>query len=74
MTGGRTTEARTTGGRTTGGRTTEARTTGSRTTGKTKVMRCQVRIAQAEESGKYPCGVCRQGVGDNSVKCVACHK
>ena len=42
--------------------------------GKTKVMRCQVRIDQAEESGKYPCGVCRQGVGDNSIKCVACHK
>ena len=42
--------------------------------GKTKVMRCQVRIGQAEESGKYPCGVCRQGVGDNSIKCVACHK
>ena len=30
--------------------------------GKTKVMRCKVRIGQAEESGKYPCGVCRQGV------------
>ena len=26
--------------------------------GKTKVMRCQVRIGQAEDSGKYPCGVC----------------
>ena len=25
--------------------------------GKTKVTRCQVRIGQAEESGKYPCGV-----------------
>ena len=42
--------------------------------GKTKVMRCQVRIGQAEETGKYSCGVCRQGVGDNSIKCVACHK
>ena len=31
-------------------------------------MRCQVRIGQAEDSGKYPCGVCRQGVGDNSIK------
>ena len=30
--------------------------------GKTKVTRCQVRIGQAEESGKYPCGMCRQGV------------
>ena len=42
--------------------------------GNTKVMRCQGRVGQAEESGKYPCGVCRQGVGDNSIKCVACHK
>ena len=42
--------------------------------GKTKVMRCQVRIGQAEDSGKYPCGVCRQGVGDNSIKCVARHR
>ena len=39
--------------------------------GKTKVIRCQVRIGQAEDSGKYPCGVCKQGVGDNSIKCVA---
>ena len=31
-----------------------------------------MRIGQAEESGKYPCGMCRQGVGDNSIKCVAC--
>ena len=35
--------------------------------GKTKVMKCQVRIGQAEDSGKYPCGVCKQGVGDNSI-------
>ena len=41
---------------------------------KTKVMRCQVGIGQAEESGKYPCGVYKQGVGDNSIKCVACHR
>ena len=33
-----------------------------------------MRIGQAEESGKYPCGMCRQGVGDNSIKCVACNK
>ena len=42
--------------------------------GKTKVMRCQVRIGQAEDSGKYPCGMCREGVGDNSINCVACHR
>ena len=33
-----------------------------------------MRIGQAEDSGKYPCGVCKQGVGDNSIKCVACHR
>ena len=33
-----------------------------------------MRISQAENSGKYPCGMCREGVGDNSIKCVACHK
>ena len=42
--------------------------------GKTKVMRCQVRIGQAEDSRKYPCGVCKQGVGNNSIKCVVCHR
>ena len=31
------------------------------TIGKTKVMRCQVRIGQAEDSGKYPCGVVLAG-------------
>ena len=31
--------------------------------GKTKVMRCQVGIGQAEQSAKYPCGVCKKGVG-----------
>ena len=43
--------------------------------GMTKVMRChQVRIGQADDSGKYPCGMCREGVGDNSIMCVACHR
>ena len=41
---------------------------------KTKVMRCQVRLGQAKSGKYYPCGMCRQGVGDNSIKCVACHK
>ena len=31
-----------------------------------------MRIGQVEESGNY--GVCRRGVGDNSIKCVACHR
>ena len=29
---------------------------------------------QAEDSGKYPCGVCMECVGDNSIKCVAYHR
>ena len=35
-----------------------------------------MRIAQAEDSGKYPCGMCTEGVGDNSIsiKCVVCHR
>ena len=27
---------------------------------------------QAEDSGEHPCGVCRKGVGDNSILCVEC--
>ena len=42
--------------------------------GRTEVMRCRVRIGQVEDSGGFPCGMCREGVGDNSIKCVACHK
>jgi len=42
--------------------------------GKTKVMKCQYRSGQVENSGKYPCGVCRKGVGKNSVLCTGCKK
>ena len=31
--------------------------------GKTKVMKCQLNSVQAEHSGRWPCGVCRVGVG-----------
>ena len=34
--------------------------------GKTKVMTCKVRQGQAENSGKFPCGICKKGVGKNS--------
>ena len=34
---------------------------------KTKVMKCRVKGFQSEDSGEYPCGVCRKGVGDNSI-------
>jgi hypothetical protein len=40
--------------------------------GKTKVMRCHVVSGQTENSGKWPCSVCRKGVGANSVKCEKC--
>ena len=39
---------------------------------KTKVMCCEVRSGQAENSGKWPCAVCRAGVGANSINCSAC--
>ena len=35
--------------------------------GKTKIMWCKVSKGQAEDSGEHPCGVCRKGVGDNSI-------
>jgi hypothetical protein len=42
--------------------------------GKTKVMKCQYRSGQENNSGKYPCGVCKKGVGRNSVLCTMCKK
>ena len=39
--------------------------------GKTKVMNCKVCVGQVENSGKYPCGVCREGVGRNSICCTS---
>ena len=39
--------------------------------GKTKVMRCCVRVGQAENSGKGPCGICKKGVFANSIQCTA---
>src|SRR5271165_3460754 len=41
---------------------------------KTKVLKCQMRYGLAEDSGKWPCGVCRKGVGANSIKCAGCSK
>ena len=42
--------------------------------GKTKIMWCRLSMGQAEDSGKHPCGVCRKGVGDNSIFCVECRR
>jgi len=41
---------------------------------KTKVMRCNVNTQQPQTSGKYPCGICRKGVGRNSLECTRCRK
>ena len=40
--------------------------------GKTKVMRCRYRKGQVENSGKFPCSICKKGVGANSIQCNAC--
>ena len=40
--------------------------------GKTKVMQCRVSRFQSEDSGEYPCGVCRKGVASHSIRCVEC--
>ena len=29
-------------------------------------------VNMKEDSGNHPCGVCRKGVGDNSIRCVEC--
>ena len=38
------------------------------------MMKCQFSSVQAGDSGKWPCGVCRKGVGSNSVVCGVCKK
>ncbi len=39
---------------------------------KTKVVSSGPGMNPIIKSGKYPCGVCRKGVGHNSIKCVGC--
>ena len=39
-------------------------------TPKTKVMICETDSNPLTKSGKYPCGVCRSGVGSNSIYIV----
>jgi len=36
-------------------------------------MKCKTDCSAVEESGKYPCGMCK-GVGSNSVLCTKCDK
>src|SRR5881296_254517 len=42
--------------------------------GKTKLMNCKVGVGQVENSGKFPCGICRKGVDVNSICCSSCKK
>ena len=42
--------------------------------GKTKIMRCEIGAGQVKSSGKYPYGVCKKGVGRNSILCSKCKK
>src|SRR5260221_12628225 len=37
-------------------------------------MNCKVGVGQVENSGKFPCGICRKGVGVNSMCCISCKK
>ena len=43
-------------------------------TGKTKVMFSCSMKDKVEEKGKRPCGVCKKGVGNNSILCHGCEK
>ena len=39
---------------------------------KTKLMFCANGGNTLKDSGKFPCGVCRTGVGSNSIQCSKC--
>ena len=39
---------------------------------KTKVMKCNQGLQVGENSGTWPCGICRKGVGRNSIQCQSC--
>ena len=40
--------------------------------GKTKIMISGKNLHSPRDSGKHPCGVCRKGVGSNSIICCGC--
>ena len=40
--------------------------------GKTKIMCSGTNLNVLKDSGKFPCGVCRTGVGSNSIFCTGC--
>ena len=39
---------------------------------KTKIMICGTNLDLLQSSGKFPCGVCRTGVGNSSILCNSC--
>ena len=39
---------------------------------KTKIMISRVDLQTLKDSGKYPCSVCRKGVGSTSIYCTGC--
>jgi hypothetical protein len=41
---------------------------------KTKVLKCRAESGSCISSGKWPCGVCKKGVGSNSILCNKCTK
>jgi len=43
-------------------------------TGKTMVMFSCGMKDRVEEKDKWPCGVCKKGVGSNSILCYSCKK
>ena len=40
--------------------------------GKTKIMICSMGLDLLQSSGKFPCTICRTGVGSNSIFCNGC--
>ena len=40
--------------------------------GKTKIMICGMGLDFLQSSGKFPCAICRTGVGSNSIFCNGC--
>ena len=41
-------------------------------TGKTKIMICGTELDLLQSSGEFPCAVCHNGVGSNSIFCKGC--
>ena len=39
---------------------------------KTKIMESGVGCGEVEKTGKWPCAVCKKGVGKNSIQCTEC--